>query len=451
MANSDLVYTILGHGLAEDPEYPANATLWSPWQPTGTSALFWQLRAQRKYKEALAMLWERTKLNDAEAYFELAHIMDDGVLGYQRGTALHWQVLQRSLELHHPATIASAMCMESVMAADNLRYVEASGDLYARYRMAMRLYAGGSTRLQAACRELYDKAVAAGSPSPHLLHSVAQHFWWCSHEPAARCGHAYACMQYAYTTPIQPNGDLTNAALALDFLRVGAEQGHHECRKLLIERLFVPGGNPWSWREAAQNLVQMEPLDERRRRWSDRVFVSQLEGNTAAESESWTQGRLRELYVYATHEEQWDSMRDRVASLRDVGNQITRAARSATIVLFGIMHRRKRCPRDIALLVCKDVWLSRATRTITWWSPGIDKLARSSGFTTGYDYVMEEDQHLGYRRVLPKADLVLTLDHMYQDYLIADGVNRPRRGAAPQGVARRKKPAPPRLPGNDPR
>lgn len=403
---------------------------WLPWKPTGTSKAFWDLRAQRKYKEAVALLEERAAHDDAEACYELVHLADDGVLGQTRGSPRDRDLRQKCHVLHHPAVVALNLEVTSPEASPQLRYIAESGDLVAQWRIAAKssLYNETLGNWAGLLRQTLPLR------NPYMLFYAAV-YDVVGYEHAACMGHVDACSTYASYWLNHRTGD---PDLALHFLRIGAEQGHRQCMRMLVA-LLLKSGLPVHWREAAQNIVRISCLQERRKLWQDRVFVTLPRTDNASEV---TAERLRELYVYATHKAEWDLTRERIASLENVGAVLTRAAKRATLTLFGILYRRKHCPRDIALLLCKDVWDSVSTRTIAWWTPVIDCMARSAGYTTGYDYVYDWKLPQAFEGDKPILDSGFV-------HAGEDGAKRPRRGPAPSSAARHPQSALSRLPDNN--
>ena len=330
---------------------------------TGTSKAFWALRAAGQYEEAKALLEakDKAKPSDAEALWEISQLHEAALFGYFGDCYAVDAWCNAAYELGHPMALLYNDGLEDMTGpeVDTLAsYVEATGDAHAMWVCYKRR--PGTNIMDERSLELIRLGLASGNTR---MAFVAYRAGICSSKVPADMGHAQACYEYGRAIGVE-NG-------AIEYWRRGAAQGHGLCSHMLFRYLSaheaaILAVHPWQSHDAYEWM---------RGRWRHPYAVDYDADPTE---------RIRELFVYAYAKKMLSDC-PQLKALIVMHESICQAAQSASLYFYWLL--RNNCfPKDIAVLVAKEVWASRASETELWWTPEINAALGSAGISTGYDY-----------------------------------------------------------------
>jgi len=335
---------------------------------TGTSKRYWALRAEGRCEEALKLIRAAARNHDAEALFELAEVHRWDELGVERSSIVCGQYVRKAAKLGHPRAVILRLDYETVeYARDNRQaiglFIEACDDYLAKWHWFTELDSASFERRDRVSwgrksRELLELAVKTdGLPESHYRVATlgARDF-----ELAARLGFPPACISYAnpdFTTDFSESESMSMAKRC-HYLDIGARQGHGECINALCRLLFEQE-SVRDWGRAARLITSDYTGDGVRSSWLQRRRPDVMDP-----SKVFGVQRLRELYAYGRYFERTTVVGH--APLVAFSRQVRNAAARSTVTLLGVLRRRLRCPKDIALMLARPLWESRELRTEVW-------------------------------------------------------------------------------------
>jgi hypothetical protein len=338
---------------------------------TGTSKVYWRLRAEGQCKEALELLYHGAAQEppDAEALFELADLHRCAELGIHAKSEVSAHYMRGAAKAGHPRALVWSLDSDDPEREGRFRairrFIDACDDYQAKWewywtevneaplRSAACLLAREKASLQ-----LLELAVKSGDalPETHYLRAaLATHDF----EPSARMGYPRACFAYASPQHNFAWAEPLPMATRCCYLELGARQGHGGCIDALCNLLFEQE-SVRDWGRAARLLTSPYTPRAVQSSWFHRRCPDNQDP-----SKVFYAHRLRELYAYGRY---CRKVTDVVgyAPLVALYWEVCDAARRSTIALLGTLRRRLGCPKDVALMMARPLWESRQLYTEAW-------------------------------------------------------------------------------------
>jgi hypothetical protein len=352
---------------------------------TGTGKAFWALMGEGRYRQARALLETLVSVVhkagephgiwvqglDAEAFYELARLYRDGLLGYQASRPKYEALLTKAAELGHPRAAIGVYFANACLApAPVWEYVLAQDDALAKYMAAVHYLADQDGRLR-----YQQEAMQCGDPEALFEMAVRRHGDLAT---VALLGLSNACASYIklWTTNRKNPEEATMYASRASptaehcfqqILWVGAQQGEPTCVETLAHDL-VRERRP----AAAARIVVATNNPSLIDYW-----MEERDAAGALEIENWD---ATEVYIYGkwlwtygdVSCDYYDEMAMNYSEVRDHEmamnySEVRDRACDASTVLLGLLRRRRReMPRDVASIIGRLVWDSRELQADLW-------------------------------------------------------------------------------------